>query len=261
MLNYFKLLITIFTYTALINSTANAQEVIKIFGNQFKPYKSYIDNGEQVGILIDILKYVEKDLNVKFEIQLSPWARAYERAERGLGGIIGFSKTKDRIRIFDYSDVMFFDDLYIVTLKSNIFEFDSMKDLKGKLIGSVRNASYGPEFEKAIKDKYLKIVEATKIQDLLVMLINKRIDGVIIGPGKSSICNHIGDNELLKNNKRKLFFLKRPFVKDPNYLGFRKNIKMLSFIKKFNESLQKIKSTHKDLEIYSKYPLDMNCLQ
>lgn len=60
-----------------------ALEEILIVGNEYKPPKVYIDKdtNKPKGILVDMMKYVGDEINVKFKIELYPWKRAVLMAE------------------------------------------------------------------------------------------------------------------------------------------------------------------------------------
>jgi len=130
-------------------------EEIIIMGNYDKPPKYYLENNEAEGILIDIMKYVDRNVDQSFRFKQYPWKRAYANAVNGEGGIIGLSMTRERLKIFDYSDVMFYDELVLVVLKGNEFPFHGIGDLKGKRVGVRRGSSYGEEFEKAKREIFI----------------------------------------------------------------------------------------------------------
>lgn len=210
-------------------------EDIVIYGNDSKPPKYFIENNQPKGILIDIMKYVDTKLQESFSYKLYPWKRAYSKALRGDGGIIGLSKNKERLEIFDYSDVMYYDTLLFVVIKGNEFTYNDVNDLKGKKIGCQRNASFGDNFEEA--KKYLIFEEDNSNKTRLLKLLNKRIDVALIGPGKVGVDNVIKNDELLYKNRDKFIIIKKPFKNDPNYLGFAKKMKMKGFLKDFNKVL------------------------
>ena len=130
----------------LLAGVCHAGEKITIFGTDSKPPKTWSENGVPKGILVDILNEISNRTGIDFEIELSPWARAFNSATSRDGGIYGFSKTKERVEQFDYTDVMFYDDIILVTLKGKEFPFRSMEDLRGKVVGITRGARYGKEF-------------------------------------------------------------------------------------------------------------------
>jgi len=213
-----------------------------ILGNHAKPPKYYLENNSPKGILIDIMKYVESETDYSFNIRLYPWKRAYMKAIDGKGGIIGLSKNSERIKLFDYSDVMYYDDLMILVLKGHEFVFHSIEDLSGKTLGVQRGASYGYEFEKG-KGTIFKIDKDNNAIHRLKKLLAKRIDVALVGPGKIGVHLVIKqDNELLRR-KNEFVILPKPFNRDPNFLGFSKRMNKGEFLKDFNQALEKGRQT------------------
>ncbi len=234
---------------------AFGNEII-ILGNNYKIPKIYIEDGTPRGILIDIAKYIDGNLkDDSFHYKLTPWARAYKSAVEGQGGIIGLSKTKERLEIFDYSDVVYYDDVIVVVLKDKAFQFEKMQDLKGRTIGIGRGGSFGDAYEKAKKECLFKIEEDNGPVLRLRKLLQSRIDCALMSPGKFAFYRTIEQDENLLENKDKFIILSNPLVRDPNFLGFSKKLKMKNFLKKFNEALKQgyeSGAINKIIDVYSK---------
>lgn len=103
-------------------------------------------------LLVDILRYAGEEMGCEFRIELLPWPRALKSAEMGKGGVAGFSITPERLLLFDYSEAMYHEDILIVVARGREFTFEKHEDLKGKVIGIHRGASYGMEFDKSLKE-------------------------------------------------------------------------------------------------------------
>ncbi len=221
----------------LVTSTCFADQIV-IFGNHNKWPKTYMDGKTPKGILIDIMSYIDQEMDHSFNYQLYPWKRAYINSLSGKGGIIGLSMNSERLKLFDYSHVMYYDELLLVVLKENAFFFKSIQDLTGKQIGVLRGASYGQEFELG-KHNTFEIDEDTNPEQRLLKLLHGRIDAAIIGPGKTAFNRVIQSSEILAKKKEAFVILKEPFYKDPNYLGFPKTMQMARFLSDFNQALKK----------------------
>jgi len=234
-----------------------SEEVI-IMGNYDKPPKYYLENKEAKGILIDIMKYVDQNMSHSFAYRLYPWKRAYINAINREGGIVGLSMNSERLKIFDYSDVMFYDELVLVVLKGNEFAFEGVPDLKGKIVGVQRGSSYGEEFENG-KNKIFTPDEDKHGKQRLLKLLTKRIDVAILGPGKAGLDGVINQSKELIKRKDEFVILPRPFKIDPNYLGFAKTMGMKGFLHEFNSVLAKGLQTgaiQKIIEKHIKNPVD-----
>lgn len=214
-----------------------SNQTLPLFGNIYKPPKIWSVNGNHYGILIDILKELENELNIKFDLQTYPWARTYKSALKKKGGIIGISYTKERNKIFDYNKIpLFYDDMVLVVKKGNEFKFDSIEDLEGKKIGYCRDCSFGEIFEKA--KKYFIPVETDdgREQRLKMVLVGK-IDAALIGPGIYGLQQVCKDMPQFKYED--FTILKKPLVSDPNYIAFHKALNKQQLLDKIDNILQK----------------------
>jgi len=222
---------------SLSGSVCIGNEIL-ILGNEYKPPKIYLKNGKPKGILVEIMKYIEQETKCSFNIDLFPWNRSYNMAKIGMGGIIGLSMNQERLKIFDYSDIMFYDDMMIVVLKKNEFLFNKLENLKGKRIGARRGSRYGDEFEYGRKNIF-KVDEDSNAIQRLKKLLRGRIDAALIGPGKAGVNQIINADDELHEKKEEFVLLPKPFKRDPNYLGFAKSMNMKPFLKEFNRALKK----------------------
>jgi ABC-type amino acid transport substrate-binding protein len=209
-----------------------------VFGNHEKYPKSVLEDNVPKGILVDMLDYVGKEMGCKFNIELYPWKRSYHMMLNGEGGIMGLSKTAERLETIDYSDVMYYDDLMLVVRKGEEFSYDSIEDLRGKRVAYNTGSSYGDEFERGLKEKIFEPYElSTDYSSKLRFLLIGRTDVVIIGPGLAGFNSAVRADETLLKDLDKLSVLETPFERDPNYLGFSKSLNMAEFIEEFNKAL------------------------
>ena len=231
-----------------IHGNPSFGDEITIFGNEYKPPKYFLEDGKPKGILVDILRYIDQETNHSFVIKLYPWKRAYRLAEVGQGGIIGLSKTAERLQFFDYSDVVYYDELFLVVIRGHEFPFETIEDLAGKRVGVRRGSSYGDEFERGKRDIF-KVEEDSNTFQRLRKLRYRRIDVALVGPGKIGLNQVLRDDPILFQNRDEFVVLENPFGRDPNYLGFAKTMKMKAFLHEFNMILQKGYKTGKIQQI------------
>lgn len=234
------LLVCIFT---LLPVTKLSACEITLFGNENKPPKYWLENKIPKGILVDMVKYLEKEVDCVFIVSLSPWKRAYYNAKHEKGGIIGLSKTKNRLELFDFSDEMFVDELLIVVKKGNEFDYNSIDDLKGKIIGMTRGSIYGEAFERATEDGLFSVQEDNGVVGRFKKLLAGRIDLLIIGPGIASFDAVIQSDSILSANQQQFTLLPIPFKHDPNFLGFAKTLNKTLLIERINQALRKGKNS------------------
>lgn len=233
---------------------AHASDIL-IVGNEAKVPKIYKENGQAKGILIEIVRAVDRELEGHaFTYQLFPWARAYNMAEQGKAGIIGLSMTAQRLEIFDYSDVLYFDEVIVVVKRGKEFPFAGVGDLRGKVVGIGRRGTFGGEFDQAAKAGLFKVEEDDGDVPRLKKLLAGRIDCALISPGPYALNQVVsGDRDLLV--ARDAFVaLPQPLARDPNYLGFAKSMRMRYFLDEFNAALRRCRQRGEIQRIVDTHP-------
>lgn len=124
----------------------------------FKPFEYTDENGDFVGIDVDILAAVAEDQGFKYELKSLGWDASIAACQAGQadGMIAGASITDER-----KSTGWIFSDGYFtatqcmtVSASSDIASFD---DVKGKTV-AVKTGTQGASYAESLKDKYnLKI--------------------------------------------------------------------------------------------------------
>ncbi|OFA04454.1 bacterial extracellular solute-binding protein, family 3 [Duganella sp. HH101] len=128
-----------------------------------------------------LLDALEQELGVTFAPHMYPWARAERYAIDGAGLIFGLPKSADRLRALHYSDIAAYNNLWLVTRSDATFAFNTIDDLRGKTIGTVRGYQYGDEFEQARSRKLFRTEEDISSRGTrLTRLMLKRVDAVVM---------------------------------------------------------------------------------
>lgn len=219
-----------------------AAETLLIFGDDaYAPVLFQRPGGMPDGALAQTLRRAERLTGDRYELQLMPWKRAYELARRGDGGLIGVSHTQERAAIFDYSKPMYDDDIRIVVVKGREFAFSELNDLKGKLLGGVRGASYGETVDKAIASGLLKVDRDIGQVSRLRKVLAGRLDAALIGNGQAGLEAVIESHPELQENRDKFVVLDKPLARDPLYLAFPKQLGKSEALARFNEALDKLR--------------------
>jgi len=238
--------------TALIPVRAQAGETIVIFGNDAKPPKSWMEEGRPRGILVDMLHEIETRTDLTFDIRLMPWKRAYMNALEDRGGIFGLSKNRERRTLFDFSEVMYVDEMRLVVLKGQEFPFRSVEDLKGKILGVTRGASYGDEFDRAKNRIFIPSEDSGAVRRLR-MLLAGRIDAALMGPGPDSVRFTVIRDKTLMENRELFIILDPPFVRDDNYIGFTRFMRQSETLEKINAALRDMRRDGTIARIEARY--------
>jgi polar amino acid transport system substrate-binding protein len=104
------------TLAYILPSPPSVGDERTILGNKYKPSKYYLEDGKPKGILVDIMRYIDQETEHTLKIELYPWKRAHHWVKIGGGGFIGLSMTRERLEIFDYSAVIYFNELVLVVI-------------------------------------------------------------------------------------------------------------------------------------------------
>lgn len=146
------------------NNLFNKKKLIVGTNAEFPPFE-FINNGELVGLDIDIINEVGRRLGLEIEFKNISFDILLIELIYGKIDLIasGMTKTKERERVVSFSkNYINEDNLCIITLKKN--KINEILDLKGKSI--VVNSGYAAE----------KYIESKK--DIIKYLNLKKLDGV-----------------------------------------------------------------------------------
>ena len=149
-------LITIATvFTAILGMNAFAADSLTIATDTvFKPFEYTDEEGQFVGIDVDILAAIAQDQGFEYELKSLGWDPAIEACKTGEadGMIAGASITDERS-----ADGWYFSDGYYFMTQCLAARIDeeikSFEDLKGKTVG-VKNGTLGAQYAESLKDQY-----------------------------------------------------------------------------------------------------------
>ncbi len=201
----------------------------------------YTRDGKPAGLLPAILQKASAMTGDKYDIQLSPWRRAYEFALRGEGGLVGVSFTQERDKVFDFSKPFYDDNIQIVTLKSKTFPYAKLQDLKGKTIGGISGASYGQDIDKAIAEGLFTVDRDVGQPGRLRILLAGRLDAAFFGNGQAGFEEAINSHVELQQNRDKFVILSMPLTRDPLHLAFAKSMNQRAAISRFDAAIEKMR--------------------
>jgi polar amino acid transport system substrate-binding protein len=126
-----------------------------------------------------VFSAIEKDLGIKFELQMYPWNRAVKLAGNGHALIFGLSLTPEREAIFTFSEPAMYQYLWLVTRADKQFDFNKLEDLRGKTIGVVRGSKYGGEFDAQKGNLFKTDDDIDAYGPRLKKVLGQRIDAMI----------------------------------------------------------------------------------
>ncbi len=129
------------------------------------------------GVAGHLIKDVFHNIGYHVSFTFLPWARAYQAtANSRYDATAVWMHQVDREKDFLYSEPVLKENFVFFYHKDNPLEWDSLADLKGKLVGGALAYSYGPAFDQAVKDNLFTMLRVSSTEQNLRMLAAGRID-------------------------------------------------------------------------------------
>jgi polar amino acid transport system substrate-binding protein len=227
----------------------NVDKSVTIVSSDWAPYE-FEENGQIKGIGVDIVAEAFNRMGYKVTKKLLPFSRAIEMLKDGeIDVITDVKNTSERqeIGIFSKEAIITTHTSLFVKSDSNIKFTGNVLDLKPYKIGTIRDYSYGEEFDNAVKNEGLK-VEAV---DDKMQNINKVLDN------RLDICieNRLVEFDALKatNNQNKMKELLPELNQTPVYAWFSKKKNPGNMVDEFDKKLAEIKNDGTFERIYKTY--------
>jgi len=233
-------------FAARLNA-AECETLIYSTNPQYPPY-DWEDNGAYKGATEDLMRILEKKMNIQLKPVIYPWQRALGLAKNGEIDLVASLRiTTERQSFLKFTKKPAFSNPTAVFVRrDHPLKFSDWKDLKKYAGVFASGDSVGEEFDK-FKLKELSFTTAKTMEEAFLMLENKRIDFFITG-------RYAGSYYLRKNKKDKLIHPLNPNInEDKIYIGFSKKSKCLHLFDKFDKQFSEISSSGKPDKILSKY--------
>ncbi|MTI65755.1 MAG: transporter substrate-binding domain-containing protein [Firmicutes bacterium] len=212
----------------------------------YPPYEFHkeIDGKDTiVGFDIDIAKEIANDLGVELEIKDMQFAGllAALNAKKIDIVIAGMTPTEDRKKSVDFSKVYYTAKQGVVVSKEKADEIKTKKDLEDKKIGVQK----GTTQEKIAKENFkeAKIVGLGKISDIMLQVMQKKIDAVIAE-------KPVAESYAKKNDSIVLSNIALNTGDSGSAVAIKKGNE--SLVKAVNETLDKLKENGKIAEFVTK---------
>ena len=135
-------------------STGSDKTWVIAMDTVFRPFEYTDENGEFVGIDVDIIKAVAANQGFNIDIQSLGWDAAVTAVQAGQADALlaGASITDERkANGWIFSD-SYYDSYQVFAVKADS-GVESLDDLKGKTI-AVKNATAGANYAESLKDEY-----------------------------------------------------------------------------------------------------------
>ncbi|WP_319541913.1 ABC transporter substrate-binding protein [uncultured Pseudodesulfovibrio sp.] len=142
---------------------------------EFKPY-SYVENGRQTGLAVEILKLVWKEIQVPEQtILFLPWPRAYAMLKSEKNTVLfSMLRTPEREKLFKWVGPIATSKTFLYAKSTSSISMTSYEDAKGLSVGVVR--SYASEDLLTKQSHIINITPLQSVQACIKMLVSGRID-------------------------------------------------------------------------------------
>jgi len=215
-------------------------EPLKVWGNEQLPPMGYLTDGKPAGFGVEITKAVLDKAGIEYEVNLAPWARAYEEAKNGNGAVFGMYWTEERSVLFDYTFPLWQEDIVIVTKKGKEFPFNSIEDLRGRVIAYQKGTRPGTAFERSLKlnmfigdpDNY----PPARLQKILL----DRVDAGVFNPGLAAVVWNSKKGNLPVNQ---FTVLEKPLATKYKHIAILKSETSEQFIKTLDKAIEALKES------------------
>ena len=190
------------------------------------------------GLSIEIINTAFQRAGYKTNFVFETWPRTYEGGLIGIYDVIGsIWHTKDREKDFVFSDAYLFHEIKFIKRKDDTeIKFNTLDDLQGLIIGTLKNYAYRDDFTES--RKIIKLQQNYLIQNLL-FLTQENID-MTLGDIRK-IRYEI--NKYMKSSVKKLEILPQALIKRGAHIAVSKaNPDHTEIIVKFNKALESMKN-------------------
>ena len=225
--------------------SASAEKYVIATDTTFPPFEYTDDNGDFVGIDVDILAAVAEDQGFEYELQSLGFDAALAAVESGQadGMIAGMSITEKRKEIYDFSDE-YYDSTVCAAVKEDA-EYTSLDDIKGQTV-VVKTGTQSALWAEEIKDEYeLELV----YKDDSAMMYQEVLSGNAAACFEDFPVMAYG---VQQGNGMKLLVENQESYATPYGFAVKKG-ENAELLEKFNAGLKNIKDSGKYQEIVDKY--------
>ncbi|MGL1891657.1 MAG: transporter substrate-binding domain-containing protein [Spirochaetaceae bacterium] len=153
------------------------QKLLFVTDVNFAPY-SFKSDDKIVGFDIDIIKEIEKRLDIEIEVKGFPWKRTLKLIESGAAhGGFSLFKTDSREKWSTFTLYPIHKSQFnIFTRKGDEFKYTKVSDLIGKKVGLNRGFAISDKFDQMSDSGEINVIESEGSDTNFKLLQNGRID-------------------------------------------------------------------------------------
>jgi len=217
-----------------LGSLSLKAETLSLVADEWPPYVD--ESLAHRGLAIDLVTSAFARAGYDVNFDLENWNHALEGARIGVYDVVAnIWLTEDRAKDLDFSDAYLVNDIRFIKRKSSAVTFDTMDDLQGLLVGTIKGYAYPADFSS-----YPAVVKI--IQPALLPALNYLVQGqfdLVIGD-KHSIEYTL--REFLGFEAKNLEFLEKSVGKSPLHIAVsRANPKHRKIVEDFNRAMNEMR--------------------
>lgn len=160
------------------NKELPPDKIIRFTGDaNWVPFHFLNEYGKPDGFSVDLVNALCKEVNLGCEIKLyQDWAKAQADVTAGLAdAVVGFGKTAERERDFDFSEKIAINNA-VIAVRKETATINSLEDLHGTSIADVSGTPYFSYFSK---DKRFNVIPVHGEADGLKKLVNREVTAFV----------------------------------------------------------------------------------
>lgn len=243
-----KKILIIFLMMLLCSTYSHAEKILLVTG-EWAPYTSQEIEG--YGFITEIISETLKDMGMTPEYEFRKWKRCYSLVKRNkVWAAFPYSYTEERAKEVFYSDTVgeSTTKFFFYNKGEKVFKYEDLADLKAYKISGVKGYFYEEAFEKAgLNISYtsdetsaLKRLAAGRVE---LMPMNELVGWALI-------------KKVFPDDVSKFGTLEKPYsVAELKLIVSQKYPDSENLLKRFNESLKKVKTGERYRIILEKYGL------
>ena len=231
---------------------SNEKKIFSIGWDPWVPYQHIDENGRLVGLDIELIQTIFSEMRCNLEYKKVPWKRLLPAIKRGIISLAaGASKSEDRMAYAYFSNAYRTESVVLFIRKGERFAIKDLSDIiaKNLTIGIIAGVYYGQNFEKLMGNETFRNHVQTTSGDAINIskTLNKRIYGFLCD-------KYAGISCINKAGHYNRFEIHPVTINSSDiHLMFSKKTCQPNDVKRFNETLNKLKKSGTINQIVHKY--------
>ncbi|MFL0811274.1 MAG: transporter substrate-binding domain-containing protein [Agarilytica sp.] len=166
----------------MTSTTEKERFIVNVLANA-RPYM-WRENGRAMGPDTDFIREIGKRIGVDFVFRTVPMKRSLDELKKGKAHFgVGF-RSPEREKFVEYIDkTPLHWSVYRIFVKhGSPIHYRHVEDLFGKRVGKNRGFSISKNFDQAVNDQKLEVLEADSATQLITILLAGRVDAIVGNP-------------------------------------------------------------------------------